>query len=130
MYLILDLHAAPGGRGNDLNISDRDPSKPSLWQSLPNQQKTIALWRRRPSATRTEPFIGGYDIINEPNWGFDDPKDTGGRREIEQAASPADDADHQRHPRSWTSAISSSSKEMDLEITTTASFRSGMTTSC
>ena len=30
MYLILDLHAAPGGQGNDLNISDRDSSKPSL----------------------------------------------------------------------------------------------------
>jgi endoglucanase len=30
MYLILDLHAAPGGQGNDNNISDRDPSKPSL----------------------------------------------------------------------------------------------------
>src|SRR5258705_5932947 len=30
MYVMLDLHAAPGGQGNDLNISDRDPSKPSL----------------------------------------------------------------------------------------------------
>jgi endoglucanase len=29
MYLILDLHAAPGGQGNDLAISDRDPAKPS-----------------------------------------------------------------------------------------------------
>ena len=43
MYLILDLHAAPGGQGNDLNISDRDPSKPSLWDSEADQQKTIAL---------------------------------------------------------------------------------------
>ncbi|MEO8711505.1 MAG: cellulase family glycosylhydrolase, partial [Parafilimonas sp.] len=33
MYLILDLHAAPGGQGNDLNIADRDSTKPSLWQS-------------------------------------------------------------------------------------------------
>ena len=46
MYVILDLHAAPGGQGNDLNISDRDPSKPSLWQSEANKQKTIALWRK------------------------------------------------------------------------------------
>ena len=29
MYLILDMHATPGGQGNDVNISDRDPSK--LW---------------------------------------------------------------------------------------------------
>jgi len=81
MYLILDLHAAPGGQGNDLNISDRDPSKPSLWQSEANQQKTIALWRRLAQRYANEPFIGGYDIINEPNWGFDDPKDTRGTRE-------------------------------------------------
>ena len=33
IYLILDLHAAPGGQGNDINISDRDTTKPSLWQS-------------------------------------------------------------------------------------------------
>ena len=46
VYLILDLHAAPGGQGNDLNISDRDSSKPSLWESEANQQKTIALWKK------------------------------------------------------------------------------------
>jgi len=45
MYLILDLHAAPGGQGNDLNISDRDPSKPSLWENEADQQKTISLWK-------------------------------------------------------------------------------------
>ncbi|HEY0245126.1 MAG TPA: cellulase family glycosylhydrolase, partial [Mucilaginibacter sp.] len=31
MYLILDLHATPGGQGNDLNISDRNTDNPSLW---------------------------------------------------------------------------------------------------
>jgi aryl-phospho-beta-D-glucosidase BglC (GH1 family) len=39
MYLILDLHAAPGGQGNDANISDNDKSKPSLWESEENQKK-------------------------------------------------------------------------------------------
>lgn len=81
MYLILDLHAAPGGQGNDLNISDRDPSKPSLWESEANQQKTIALWRKLAQRYAGETSIGGYDIINEPNWGFDDPKDIRGTRE-------------------------------------------------
>ncbi|EDM35453.1 glycoside hydrolase, family 5, partial [Pedobacter sp. BAL39] len=28
LYLILDLHATPGGQGNDFNISDRNPSLP------------------------------------------------------------------------------------------------------
>ncbi|RAV98731.1 cellulase family glycosylhydrolase [Pseudochryseolinea flava] len=70
MYLILDLHAAPGGQGNDVNISDRDPSKPSLWDSEANLQKTIALWRKLAERYANEPWIGAYDIINEPNWGF------------------------------------------------------------
>lgn len=82
MYLILDLHAAPGGQGHDLNISDRDPSKPSLWESEANQKKTIALWKKIAQRYVNEPWIGGYDIINEPNWGFTDPvKDKNGLKE-------------------------------------------------
>jgi aryl-phospho-beta-D-glucosidase BglC (GH1 family) len=81
IYLILDLHAAPGGQGNDLNISDRDPSKPSLWQSEANQQKTIALWKKLAEHYANEPWIGGYDIINEPNWGFEDSMDRHGLKE-------------------------------------------------
>ncbi|HVW59585.1 MAG TPA: cellulase family glycosylhydrolase, partial [Puia sp.] len=82
MYLILDLHATPGGQGNDLNISDRDPAKPSLWDSEANRKKVIALWRKLAQRYANEPFIGGYDIINEPNWGFDDPRDTRGTKEM------------------------------------------------
>jgi endoglucanase len=73
MYLILDLHATPGGQGNDLNISDRNPDLPSLWDSEANKQKMIALWRKLADRYKNEPNIAGYDIINEPNWGFDDP---------------------------------------------------------
>lgn len=78
LYLILDLHATPGGQGNDLPISDRDGTKPSLWQSTENQKKMIALWKKLASRYQNEEWIGGYDIINEPNWGFDDEKDTRG----------------------------------------------------
>lgn len=73
MYLILDLHAAPGGQGNDLNISDRDGSQPSLWESEPDRLKTIALWKKLAERYRDEPYIGAYDILNEPNFGFEDP---------------------------------------------------------
>lgn len=72
IYLILDLHAAPGGQGNDLNISDRDATKPSLWENEQNQKKTIALWKKLAKRYANEPWIGGYDILNEPNWGFED----------------------------------------------------------
>src|SRR6476659_4604391 len=81
IYLILDLHAAPGGQGNDLPISDRDPSKPSLWQSEANKQKMIALWRKLAKHYESSQWIGGYDIINEPNWGFEDEKDIRGTSE-------------------------------------------------
>ena len=83
MYLILDLHAAPGGQGHDYNISDRDSTKPSLWESEANKQKMIALWRRLAERYVNEPSIGGYDIINEPNWGFENPKDRNGLKETQ-----------------------------------------------
>ncbi|KRD10862.1 glycosyl hydrolase family 5 [Flavobacterium sp. Root901] len=70
IYLILDLHAAPGGQGNDAAISDYDTTKPSLWQSEANQKKMIALWKKLASRYRDSQWIGGYDIINEPNWNF------------------------------------------------------------
>jgi endoglucanase len=81
MYLILDLHATPGGQGHDLAISDRDSSKASLWEREANQEKMIALWRKLAQRYSEEPWIGGYDIINEPNWGFEDPKDIRGTGE-------------------------------------------------
>jgi endoglucanase len=68
IYLILDLHAAPGGQGKDANISDYDETKPSLWESAENRRKTIALWTKLAERYANEPMIGGYDLLNEPNW--------------------------------------------------------------
>ena len=86
IYLILDLHAAPGGQGNDLAISDRDPAKPSLWESEENQRKTIALWTKLAARYADEPWIGGYDLINEPNWSFATPGKGNGCDESENKA--------------------------------------------
>jgi len=68
IYLILDLHAAPGGQGYDAAISDYDSSLPSLWESDFNKSKTVALWGQLAERYKDEPWIGGYDLINEPNW--------------------------------------------------------------
>ncbi len=70
IYLILDLHAAPGGQGNDANISDNDKSKPNLWDSVENQKKTIALWKKLAERYKDREWIAGYDLINEPNINF------------------------------------------------------------
>ena len=70
IYLILDLHAAPGGQGKDANISDYDTTKPSLWESKANQDKMIAFWKKIAERYKDNPWMGAYDIINEPNWNF------------------------------------------------------------
>ncbi len=68
IYLILDLHAAPGGQGNDIPIADVDTTKPNLWESELNRQKTVELWRKLATRYKDEPWIGGYDLINETNF--------------------------------------------------------------
>ncbi|QNM84110.1 cellulase family glycosylhydrolase [Sphingomonas sabuli] len=71
MWVMLDLHAAPGGQGTDLPISDRDPTKPSLWESAENQRLTVELWREIARRYADNPWVGAYDLVNEPNWDFD-----------------------------------------------------------
>jgi len=85
MRLVLDLHAAPGGQGNDVNIADRDPDSPSLWDDAAHRDKMVALWRRLAERYRDEPAIAAYDIINEPNWGFQDANDRNGCNETGNA---------------------------------------------
>lgn len=68
IYLIPDLHAAPGGQGNDVPISDVDTLKPRLWESRANQNKTVSLWRKLAERYKDEPWIGGFDLINETNF--------------------------------------------------------------
>lgn len=71
MYLILDLHAAPGGQGKNASINDYDESKPSLFESEENRRKMTALWAKLAKRYANEPWMGAYDILNEPNWDID-----------------------------------------------------------
>jgi hypothetical protein len=68
IYLILDMHAAPGGQGQDTAISDYDSDKPSLWESEFNKSKTVALWGKLAERYKDKEWIGGYDLLNEVNW--------------------------------------------------------------
>jgi endoglucanase len=67
LYLILDLHCAPGGQ-NSGNISDYDPTYPSLWESQQNRTQTIDLWKKLAERYATREWIGGYDLLNETAW--------------------------------------------------------------
>ncbi|MDP6921537.1 MAG: cellulase family glycosylhydrolase, partial [Lutibacter sp.] len=71
IYLILDLHAAPGGQGYNADICDYDETKPSLWESSLNRDKTVALWRKLAERYHDKAWIGGYDLLNETNWNMD-----------------------------------------------------------
>ncbi len=69
IYLILDMHAAPGGQ-SDQNISDYNPAFPSLWESEQNKNLTIQIWRKIAERYKDREWIGGYDLINETRWNF------------------------------------------------------------
>ena len=71
LYLMLDLHGCPGGQGYDKPISDYNPPAPSLWENTTNRSKLVALWRELASRYATREWIGGYDLLNEPNWTFE-----------------------------------------------------------
>ena len=64
LYIILDLHAAPGGQ-TGANIDD-SPGYPWLYQSPQEQQHLFSIWRRLATHFRDEPIVLGYDLLNEP----------------------------------------------------------------
>ena len=68
IYVILDMHATPGGQGASSEINDYDPGKPSLWESQENRDKLVAIWARIADRYKDNEWIGGYDLINETHW--------------------------------------------------------------
>jgi len=64
MYIILDMHCAPGGQ-NGGPISDSDGTA-RLWLDNENKELTIQIWREIADYYSEETLIGGYDLINEP----------------------------------------------------------------
>lgn len=64
LYVLLDLHAAPGGQTGE-NIDD-GWGYPWLFESETDQQRTEKLWRRLAEHYRDEPTVLGYELLNEP----------------------------------------------------------------
>jgi len=64
LYVILDMHAAPGGQTGD-NIDDSF-GYPFLFESSESQELTVNLWRKIAARYRNEPAVIGYDLLNEP----------------------------------------------------------------
>ena len=70
LYLILDLHAAPGGQGQNKEISDRRDGE-SLWTSNEAREMTVLMWTKLAARYQNEKWVGGYDLLNEPNYDFE-----------------------------------------------------------
>jgi endoglucanase len=65
LYVILDLHAAPGAQ-NAHNIADSD-GQARLWTEPEIYwPRTIDLWLKLAARYRDEPLVIGYDLLNEP----------------------------------------------------------------
>lgn len=64
LYLILDMHDAPGGQTGD-NIDD-SYGYPWLFESEKCQREFCDIWRDIAAHYCNEPVILGYELLNEP----------------------------------------------------------------
>ena len=66
MYVILDMHGAPG-RQSGMDHSGRVGYN-KLWSNKNHQKQTVWLWNQISQRYRKEPAVAAYDLLNEP-WG-------------------------------------------------------------
>jgi len=64
IWVILDMHCAPGGQ-TGTNIDD-SWGYPWLFESEEEQQFAVAFWRSIAQRYADEPTVLGYDLLNEP----------------------------------------------------------------
>lgn len=69
IYVILDLHAGPGGQNPDWHSDSAGCAE--FWEKRDFRARAVALWAEISRRFCDEPVIAGYDILNEPvtdNW--------------------------------------------------------------
>lgn len=64
LWVVLDMHCAPGGQ-TGTNIDD-SWGYPWLFESQREQDLAVEIWTRIARHYRDEPAILGYDLLNEP----------------------------------------------------------------
>jgi hypothetical protein len=64
LYVIVDLHAAPGGQ-TGINHDD-GPGYPLMFYVPRDRDLTVKLWRAIAQVHAGDPTILGYDLLNEP----------------------------------------------------------------
>lgn len=69
LWVILDMHGAPGGQTGE-NI-DNGWGYPWLFRSERSQQRAVEVWSKLAERYRNEPAVLGYELLNEPIPNFD-----------------------------------------------------------
>lgn len=64
VWVILDLHCAPGGQTGD-NIDD-GYGYPFLFENAASQNVTAELWKKIANRYKNDSIVIGYDLLNEP----------------------------------------------------------------
>jgi endoglucanase len=64
IYVVLDMHDAPGGQTGD-NIDD-SYGYPWLFESAASQQKFCEIWKKIAKHYKNETAVIGYELLNEP----------------------------------------------------------------
>lgn len=65
VYVILDIHGAPGGQTGQ-NIDDSEADQPLLFIEPHFEEELIFLWRELAKRYCEEATVAGYDLLNEP----------------------------------------------------------------
>jgi len=75
LYTIVDLHALPGGQNQEWHADNRG-HEALFWRHRHFQDRAVNLWRVIATRYRDNPWVAGYNPINEP-------ADPSGRRLVE-----------------------------------------------
>lgn len=65
MYVLLDLHGAPGGQSNGAVTGGHTDSN-ELWTNETYQQWTVLIWQTVANRYKDNYAVYGYDLLNEP----------------------------------------------------------------
>ena len=65
LYVILDLHAVPGGQNQDWH-SDSGLAKALFWEHRVLQDQATDLWVKIAQHYQGNPVVAGYNLLNEP----------------------------------------------------------------
>jgi len=66
IYTILDLHAAAGYQNQDWH-SDNPSQQALFWEHKHFQDRTVWLWERIAERYKDNPWVAGYNPLNEPS---------------------------------------------------------------